>query len=265
MRALFRPASEGSSGAPAHTVQVMRWLELTWTQVRDLDRTRTVPILPVGAVEAHGPHLPLGTDGIIADAMAEAALVPLRVRGFQGVILPPLDLTVARFGAGFPGTLNFQASTVQALLGDLLEILSYQGFTMLAIANAHLDPEHLASLQAALVDSPLKIAYPQITRRSHAERLTEEFRSGACHAGQYEGSMVLARRPELMRVDVAQTLPDVHASLVDAIREGKRSFVDAGGPDAYFGSPRQASAEEGEATLRTLGEMLAEAVSELAL
>jgi creatinine amidohydrolase len=243
----------------------MRWLELTWTQLRDLDRKRTVPILPVGAVEAHGPHLPLGTDGIIADAMAEAALVPLRVRGFQGVILPPLDFTVARFGAGFPGTLNFQASSVQAVLGDLLEILAYQGFTMLAIANAHLDPEHLASLQAALVDSPLRVAYPQITRRSLAERLTEEFRSGACHAGQYEGSVVLARRPELVQSDVAASLPDIGASLVDAIRENKRSFGEAGGPEAYFGSPRQATAEEGEETIRTLGEMLAEAVAELSV
>lgn len=237
---------------------------MTWTQVRDLDRERTVLILPVGAVEAHGPHLPLGTDGIIAEAMAEAALIPLRARGFQGVILPPLDLTVARFGAGFPGTLNFQATTVQAVIGDMLEILSCQGFKTLAIANAHLDPEHLASLQGALADSPLQIAYPDITRRRWAERLTDEFRSGACHAGQYEGSMVLARRPELVHTGVAETLADVPFSLVDAIRAGKRSFAEAGGPEAYFGSPRMASAEEGEASIRTLGEMLAEAVSELA-
>ena len=52
---------------PAH-----RFAELTWEEVRDLDRPSAVAILPVGAVEAHGPHLPLGTDVVIAEAMARA-------------------------------------------------------------------------------------------------------------------------------------------------------------------------------------------------
>ncbi|HWN67087.1 MAG TPA: creatininase family protein, partial [Haliangium sp.] len=49
---------------------VLRLAEMTWEELRDVPRERAVAILPVGATEAHGPHLPLGTDVIIAEAMA---------------------------------------------------------------------------------------------------------------------------------------------------------------------------------------------------
>ena len=80
--------------------------ELTWEDVRDLDRSRTVALLPVGAVEAHGPHLPLGTDGLIAVAMARAAAARLEGRGIAALLLPPLEYSAAPFGAGFAGTLS---------------------------------------------------------------------------------------------------------------------------------------------------------------
>ena len=72
--------------------------ELTWEEVRDLERARTVAILPVGALEAHGPHLPLATDVIIARAMARAGAERLAARGIGAVLLPPLPYTAAPFG-----------------------------------------------------------------------------------------------------------------------------------------------------------------------
>lgn len=239
----------------------MRWLELTWTEVRELDRERTVPILPVGATEAHGPHLPLGTDGYIAEAMASASLPLLAERGWQGVILPPVDFTAARFAEGFPGTLSPRRETVTALLQDLLASLAQQGFRVVAVANAHLDPEHLLSLRAAFENAPLAIAFPDLTRRRLAERLTDEFRAGACHAGQYEGSLLLACRADLVR-PLAHSLPDNPVSLLPAIKAGTWNFEAAGGPEAYFGSPRNATLEEGRASLEVLAHLLLEAVEE---
>src|SRR5205814_3621862 len=72
--------------------------ELTWEDVRDLDRARTVVVLPVGALEAHGPHLPLGTDNVIALAMARAGVAQLAAHGVGGVLLPALPYTAAPFG-----------------------------------------------------------------------------------------------------------------------------------------------------------------------
>ena len=93
-----------------------------------------------------------------------------------------------------------------------------------------------------------------------AARLTDEFRSGACHAGRYEGSLVLAVRPELVREETRRGLPPNPASLTVAMREGKTTFAAAGGPEAYFGDPAAASREEGEATLAALAALLEEAV-----
>jgi creatinine amidohydrolase len=99
-----------------------------------------------------------------------------------------------------------------------------------------------------------------LTRRELAARLTDEFRSGACHAGRYEGSVVLATRPDLVRAAIAHVLPAVPASLSQAIRDGRSTFAEAGGPRAYFGAPSEATAEEGLATIDVLGEILAESV-----
>lgn len=237
--------------------------ELSWEQVRDLDRPRTVAILPLGSVEAHGPHLPLGTDTLIGVAMAQEGARRLAERGVSALLLPVLPLAAAPFAEAFPGTLSISPGAFSALVADLASSLTSQGFGALAIANAHLDPAHLGALaeaqRQAEARGALPIACPHLTRRALAERLTDEFRSGACHAGRFESSIVMAVRPELVQDEVRSSLPAVPASLSRAIRDGASSFAEAGGPRAYFGDPAAASAEEGRASIATLGEILAEA------
>jgi creatinine amidohydrolase len=238
--------------------------ELTWEDVRDLDRARTVVVLPVGAIEAHGPHLPLGTDNVIATAMARSGVSQLSPHGFAGVLLPALPYTAAPFGAAFAGTLSVSPATCAALIADIAVEVTRHGFAALVIANAHLDPTHLGSLaeaqKLAAARGARPVICPDLTRRPWAARLTEEFQSGACHAGRYEGSVVLAERPELVRATVQRALPPVPASLSDAIRSGATTFEQAGGPRAYFGWPADATADEGTATIDALGGILADAV-----
>ncbi len=249
-------------------------------EVRDLASVRVVALLPVGAVEAHGPHLPLETDGVIAGAMAEAAAERLADAGWQPLLLPPLPYAAAPFAAAFPGTVSVRGETVTALIVEIGRSLAASGVSALGIANAHLDPAHLASLHAAVetlrsrlsapppsggrarsaATSPFAVAFPDLTRKPWALRLGAEFVSGACHAGRYESSVVMASRPELVREELRRRLPPNPASLSRAIREGKASFEEAGGPEAYFGWPAEASAEEGRRTIAVLGEILAEAV-----
>ena len=237
--------------------------QMTWQEVARLDRTRAVALLPVGAIEAHGPHLPLATDGIIAEAMARAAARRLLAHDLVPLLLPTLSYTAAPFAAAFPGTLSLRPETVTALLADLARSLSGAGLRCLAIANAHLDPTHLGSLHAgaqAAREAGLTVAFPDLTRKPWASRLTAEFKSGACHAGQYEGSIVLAARPDLVRETVRRSLPPNPASLSAAIRAGKSTFAEAGGPEAYFGNPAAATREEGEETIEVLGGILEEAI-----
>jgi creatinine amidohydrolase len=239
--------------------------DLTWEDVRGLDRARTVALLPVGALEAHGPHLPLCTDVVIAEGMARAAAGPLVAQGLDSVLLPALAYTAAPFAAGFPGTLSVAPATVTALIADLARELARQGYAALAIANAHLDPTHLRALANAVAQIEagglIAVACPDVTKRALAGRLTDEFRSGACHAGRYETSIVLAERPESVREAIRTKLPPNPASLSSAIRAGHATFEAAGGPRAYFGWPADATVDEGRTTTATLGAILAESVA----
>lgn len=243
---------------------VHRYVEMTWEEVRDVDRSRAVAILPVGAVEAHGPHLPLGTDVIIAEAMARSCGEEISEDGGTALILPPLWYTAAGFAHNFPGTVGVEGQTVARLIRQIATSLKGHDITTLAIANAHLDPDHLASLRAAADDPPAgcRVVFLDLTRRRVAEQLTDEFRTGACHAGRFEGSIVLAETPDQFRADVAAGLEPNPASLSTAIRDGVTTFEDAHGPRAYFGWPADATADEGRASVRTLGRLLAAAIRE---
>ena len=238
--------------------------QLTWEEVRDLERGQTIVVLPVGAIEAHGPHLPLDSDVVIATAMARSGAEKLAARGHTVLVLPALAYTAASFGAAFHGTLSISGITVTAVMVDLARSLSQQGFRLLALANAHLDPEHLTALSDAVklarADRLLPIVFPDLTRKPWGARLGDEFRSGACHAGQFESSIVLKERPRDVREQIRIGLTPNPSSLSQAIKAGKRTFTDAGGPRAYFGNPAAASADEGSQLIDALGSILAEAV-----
>jgi creatinine amidohydrolase len=240
--------------------------EMSWEEVRDLDRANAIVILPVGAVEAHGPHLPLATDVIISEAMAGAGAKRLVAAGHCVVMLPSLSYTAAGFAADFPGTISLSPETVTSLLVDVAESLTGQGFATLALANSHLDPAHLESLHATVnacrEREILRVVFPDLTRKPWVLRLTDEFKSGACHAGQFETSIVMAARPELVRDSIRRELTPNPSSLSAAIRAGKKTFEDANGERAYFGYPAQATVEEGARTIDELGSILADAVLE---
>jgi creatinine amidohydrolase len=240
-----------------------RLAEVTWEEARELGQERAVAILPVGAIEAHGPHLPLATDVLIADAMAVAAAEELVDRGRRVVLLPPVCYTAAGFAAGFAGTISVSPATVTATIVDVARSLASHGFPTLAIANAHLDPDHVAALHAAVEmcgDEQIQIIFPDITRKPWAPQLTEEFQSGACHAGRYESSIVMAADPSLVADDRRRGLAPNPASLSAAIRAGQKTFEEAGGPAAYFGDPAAASKEEGQSTIQVLGSILVQAI-----
>jgi creatinine amidohydrolase len=221
-------------------------------------------ILPVGATEAHGPHLPLDTDVTIALGMARRAAETLVARGRACVVLPAVAYSVAEYAAPFAGTLSLPPATARGLLADVLAAAAATGFRPLAVANAHLEPAHVETVRAALADLAARCGthavFPDVTRRALAQRLTDEFRSGACHAGRYEGSLVLADDPQAVKDQVRRALPEVPISLVEAIRAGHKDFLQAGGVQAYFGRPAEATAEEGRTTFATLAALLVEAI-----
>jgi len=141
-----------------------------------------------------------------------------------------------------------------------------QGFACLAIANSHFDPTNVAVLRETSDEIRalgLPVAFPDFTRRALAQTLTEEFMSGACHAGQFETSLVMADRPDLVNDAARSALEANPASLTSAFARGAKTFAEAGGPDAYFGAPGRATAAEGAQTFQIMAAALVSAICEV--
>ena len=225
-----------------------------------------VAILPVGSTEAHGPHLPLATDVIISEEMSRRAALKLTEQGVETLVLPAIAYSVTDFSRDFSGSISLRRETAAAVIRDICVSLYEQGARLVVIANSHLEPEHIGSITDAIAQvkdqTGRDVVFPDKRRRRWAATLTEEFRRGDCHAGSYETSLVLAARPDLVRDQIREALARVPISIAEKIREGVTTFREAGGERAYFGDPRAASREEGEASYEALALMIVTAATE---
>lgn len=236
-----------------------RLSELTTDEVRALlARPPTAVLVPVGSVEPHGPHLPLGTDTLISVTAAERACDALAARGVETVVAPAVPYGVTDFAEGFPGAVSIPADVLTGLLRAIATRILADGFSHVCLVSNHLEPGHDAAVRASVAGLAASVASP-LTRR-WGRTLTEEYKRGDCHAGRYETSLVLAAGASVR--DGYRSLPAVGVSLATAIREGKDRFRAMGMDRAYTGAPAEATREEGESTYERLVEMIVTEVTE---
>jgi creatinine amidohydrolase len=214
--------------------------------------TDAVHLLPLGATEPHGPHAPLATDTLISLGICRRAAERLEGE-VRVLVLPAIPYGVTRYGSAFPGAVSIGEATLRSLVTEIADTVG-----PLVLVNSHFEPEQVETLRSTGL--PLL----DLTRRKNAERLSDEFRSGSCHAGRYETSLVLADRAELVHVDRMLALDERQVDMPAAIRAGQTDFVAMGMDQAYCGSPAEASAEEGRETFETLTEILVELIREVA-
>src|SRR5690349_20580066 len=227
-----------------------RIAEQTTESLRALLETHAVvALVPVGSVEPHGPHLPLGTDTVISEAAILRAAILLEneaSRPIAALLAPAIPYGVTCFAEGFAGAISVPAEALTAFARAVVAGYLATGFTHVCLVNNHLEPAHDAAVRAAVVGFPAgraSVACP-LSRR-WGRTLSPEFKSGACHAGRYETSLVLAAAPETVDAAAASALPDLEVSLSEGIKAGKNSFRAMGLDQAYTGAPARASAEEG--------------------
>lgn len=238
--------------------------ELTWREADALVAASPIVLVPIGSTEAHGPHLPLATDAILSDELAQRAAAALDADGYATLIAPTIAYAITSYASEFAGTVSIAAETATALVADVCASLVGQGFARVCLVNSHLEPAHVASLAEACrrvrATTGVAVAFPDQLEKRWARTLTDEFKRGACHAGSYETSLVLAARPELVRDEIRRGLMVKPIDLARAMREGKKTFGEAGAAEAYFGDPAAASVEEGNDLYGRLVTMIVETV-----
>ena len=215
-----------------------------------------VALVPVGSVEPHGPHLSLATDVVISQAACERAAPLLEARGLAPVIAPPVAYGVTDCAAGFPGAVSVPGDVLAGYLRAIVRGFLGAGVRHVCLVNDHLEPAHDLAVRAAIegLGGAASVACP-LTRR-WARTLSDEFKSGACHAGRYETSIVLAARPDLVDEAARAALPAVPISLSQQLAAGVDTFAGMGLERAYAGDPAAATADEGSAQLDRLAAMI---------
>ncbi|UVC17565.1 creatininase family protein [Mesorhizobium onobrychidis] len=189
----------------------MRWEELSSPDVASLDRERTVVMLPLGSVEQHGNHMPLGTDTMLAHAVSLAAAERAR----DAVVLPSPWFGFSVHHMRFPGSVTLRAETLIAVAEDVVASLVQHGFRRILIVNGHGGNAGVIDLLASTLGyrhyGAARIAaltYFHLARQAIAELRRSE-PGGMGHACEFETAMVQHLRPDLVRIEKADaTYPD---------------------------------------------------------
>lgn len=246
----------------------MNLAAMTWPEARDAFAAGAVALLPVGATEAHGPHLTLDTDVQIAVGAARRAAALLEAEGTPALVLPALAYGVSFVGTSFAGTLPVTVETMTAVVRDVLVGLDRYGCTAAVIVNSHLEPAHAEALNAGIAaaeemtDGRLRAVFPDLREPRWSALLSEEFRRGARHAGAYETALMMIEAPAHVREEERQRLPPVWIDLPAKLRAGATTFAEAGATLGYFGDPATATVVEGEAMFAALAQIYVTALHE---
>ncbi len=224
-----------------------------------------VVLLPVGATEQHGPHLPVGTDHFAVEQIAVEAAKGVTDR-VPVLVAPALPYGSSHHHLAFGGTLSLGTETYYRVVSDLVESLLIDGFRRVFVLNGHGGNNEL--IQLAVRDLALRrpadlaaASYWTIAADDLVRVEANRYGRFPGHAGTFETSLVLALRPELVREprphrdDAGTTL----ASSLSYRLERHGSWQEI---DGYTDSPDQGTAERGRLYLATVAEAVGRALVE---
>jgi creatinine amidohydrolase len=124
-------------------------VDMTWPEVEKAANDGAIMLVPVGVIEQHGPHLPLGTDIYAAYLMASLIRSELDKSGIMSVIAPPYFVGVNHTTGMFPGSINVKSESMEAILTDLLVNYNKHGFQKQFILNHHGDPKKGSAIESS--------------------------------------------------------------------------------------------------------------------
>ena len=235
---------------------------------------KALTILPVGVVEEHGAHLPLGLDSFAAEVYATSAAPHLEEAGYEVVVAPTINYGVARAAIDFPGTLSLEPETLRSMVVEIGRSLARHGLNRLVIMNGHRDLHHMKALdeaRATLVGEQTAQALcvgfasdPEMTSACYREGVKQFYRSPRPdregHGGESETSVALHSFPQLVNHDALKTLDPNFDYDVEAFRNETKDYGSISAGRGYFGWPQAATAETGRQLVSTRGRNIANVI-----
>ena len=255
------------------------WADLKSPDFAQLDRNRVIAVLPVAAIEQHGPHLPLQVDRALVDGVVAAAL-PRLPAGLPVLFLPTQAVGFSPEHTAFAGTLSLKAETVIRLWTELAECVAASGVKKLLLLNSHGGQVGLLDVVARDLRARLgmlvfstswfNLPLPDGQGGSVSDQFSAHEHRFGIHAGEIETSMMLALHPD--RVDMAKAQNFASTSQGRAEQPGLlgdgRSAKLAWQMQDYnahgaAGNAAAATAEKGRAVLDAAGRSLAQLLVEI--
>jgi creatinine amidohydrolase len=254
---------------------MLRLAELAFPEVDRLARSgQALVILPVGVVEEHGAHLPLGMDSFAAEAYAAAAAPVLEEQGYEVVVAPTIHYGVARAAIDFPGTLSLEPQTLRSMVVEIGRSLARHGLDRQVILNGHRDVAHMKALddaRATLVEENTTRVLcagfahdPAITAACYREGVRQLYQSPRPdregHGGESETAVALHAFPDLVNTKVIEQLSPNFDYDVEAFRNETKDYGTLSGGRGYFGSPQAARPETGKLLVEIRGRNIAQLI-----
>ena len=227
---------------------------LTWKEVREIDKTRSMVFVVLAPIEEHGTHLPLATDIVEGEYWSRGAMQELERRlGVECFYLPSFPIASASENE-FYGSIHFPMSTTYEVTYAVLESICYMGFQNIVVIASHADPQHQIAIEKAVrkinkrngisAIAPMGQIFMGVsTEKSLELERFEKEHENDYHAGWIETSSLLDIDSEYVRAGY-ENLPDSQITDKDMIFRWKQ--LEAMGEYGYMGAPRYASAEMGK-------------------
>lgn len=236
--------------------------------------SNVLTILPVGVVEEHGAHLPLGLDSFAAEVYSAAAAPHLEEAGYQVVVAPTINYGVARAAIDFPGTLSLEPETLRSMVVEIGRSLARHGLNRLVILNGHRDLHHMKALddaRAILLSEKaaqvLVVGFASdaaMTAACYRDGVKQFYRSPRPdregHGGESETSVALHSFPELVKREIIQELTPNFDYDVEAFRNETKDYWSITDGRGYFGWPQAATAATGEKLVTIRGRNIAKVI-----
>lgn len=243
----------------------LKWDYLRSPELKQLSEENAVVLMPVGAIEQHGPHLPVATDLIVAEWVSEITAKKLRDKGIPAVIAPSFIIANSMHHMNFPGSLSIEPRTFIQVLREQCAAIASQGFRRIVLMNGH--GGNTAPINTALIEINRSLGFHVYHMSCLADVDESQYldtQKSMYHSGEVETSIILA---------YDETLVDPSYKTLSGPIESGTEYEDSGAmstfrrmeehtPNGIMGNAYAATKEKGLALVNAYGERITQILSD---